>query len=175
MIRHGLALGMVIGCSAISLASAQIRVNGKPVANQPANMQPGQGGAGQHHIVSTPAAPPVTVGQDGVVAMRKSYCREVARHQPSADVAHWPAADPNLVPADIEPPMQVDTTRLTIPLNIPVSEYLGNPSRYNVPLTNETQVAVGLLALDERGGLMLNGEPLNLSAEETAVLCGSEQ
>ena len=174
MIRRGLALGMVIGCSAISLAEAEIRVNGKPVANQPANILTAEG-AGQHRIVSAPAAPPVSVGQDGVVALRKSYCREVARHQPGADVAHWPSADPNLVPADIEPPVQIDTTRLTIPLNIPVSEYLSDPSRYNVPLSNETQVAVGLLALDERGGLMLNGEPLHLSAQETAVLCGAEQ
>jgi hypothetical protein len=151
-----IALFMVCLALTSTAAEAQIRLNGKSM--------------GENRL--SESAAPVAVTDDGAVAMRDHYCRQLVRHQPAADVAYKPASDPNVIPADISPSLDIDTTGITIPLNIPISRYLKDPSKYNVPMSDETQVAVGLLSLDGQGNLLLNGQPVNMSPEDAAVLCG---
>ncbi len=152
VILGGLAL---MGLMLIESACAEIRLNGRTV---------GQGEQDAAGRASVQTLQPLPEGQ-GMQYFLKQWCQQ--RHQPAADVAHQPDASIHYAGAV---PATIDPTQVIIPLNIPLSRYLRNPSAYHLDGT-ETQLNTGTLSFDAQGQLLLNGQPTQLSDEEYQRLC----
>lgn len=96
-------------------------------------------------------------------------CRVVERYVPNADVAYQPGVDVKgraVAPADLNGGNQVVTPRfVTIPLNIPISEFLA----VTPPFLNDVEVDAGLILVDtETGFLSYDGQRLD---QPEIVLC----
>lgn len=96
-----------------------------------------------------------------------TFCRVVANHQKGSDVDYKPGVDVRgnaVVPADINPPMQVGETPLVIPIEIDV---LNRLELFGVDGL-EADAQMGQIEMFQDGSVTFNGQDITM---DTIAIC----